>query len=79
MIARIEVWGRWGENVSGKSRITTDDYKLTKDAKNAIVSEIERIAATDGIARNAYVKVFVGGRKYKFVFTSQGLERTKTL
>lgn len=75
MIATIEVWGRWGENVEGKSRITTDDYKLTKDAKNAIVSEIERIAATDGIARNAYVEVIVGGRKYKFEYTSRGLER----
>lgn len=75
MIARIEVWGRWGENVSGKSRITTDDYKLTKDAKNAIVSEIERIAATDGIARNAFVKAFVCGRTYKFEYTSRGLER----
>ena len=75
MIAKIEVWGRWGEDVAGESRITTDDYKLTKDAKNAIVSEIERIAATDGIARNAYVKAFVGGRTYKFEFTSQGLER----
>lgn len=75
MIATIEVWGRYEGNVSGKSRITTDDRKLTKDVKKAIVSEIERIAATDGIARNAYVEVFVGGRVHKFLFTSKGLER----
>lgn len=75
MIATIEFWGRWGEDVAGVSGVTTDDRKLTKDAKNAIVSEIERLAATDGIARNAYVKAFVGGRTYKFEYTSEGLAR----
>lgn len=75
MIATIEVWGRWGEHADGKSRIITKDFKLTKEAKNAIVSEIERIAATDGIARNAFVEVIVGGRTYKFEYTSRGLER----
>ena len=75
MIAAIEVWGRYGESVSGDIRIRTEDCKLTKGAKNAIVFEIERLTVMDGIARNAFVRVVVGGRKYKFTFTSQGLER----
>lgn len=75
MLAMIKVWGRLGEDVAGVSWVTTDDRKLTKDAKKAIVSEIERLAATDGIARNALVIVSVGGRKYNFIFTSKGLER----
>ena len=75
MIATIEVWGRYGEKADGNIRITTHDYELTKNAKKAIVSAIEGFEATDGIARNALVKAFVCGRRYKFQYTSRGLER----
>lgn len=75
MIAEIQVWGRYGEKADSDIRIETDDYKLTKDAKGAIVSAIERLEATDGIARNALVMAIVGRRKYEFKFTSDGLKR----
>ena len=76
MIAKIEVWGRWGEKADGVIEIRTDDHKLTKDVKKTIVSVIEEFEATDGIARNAFVKVFVDRRKYEFKYTTMGLERT---
>ena len=75
MIAEIEAWGRYGENADSNIRITTDDFRLTAGAKKAIVSAIERLEATDGIARNALVMAIVGRRKYEFKYTSDGLKR----
>ena len=79
MIAKIQVWGRHGENVAGGSyediRITTEDRRLTEDAKKAIVSAIKGIEARDGIAVNASARVVAGGRKYEFRYTSRGFAR----
>jgi len=79
MIAKIQVWGRHGENVAGGPyegiRITTEDRMLTEDAKKAIISAINGIEARDGIAMNVSVRVVVGGRKYEFRYTSEGLAR----